>query len=190
MGSRKVVAVAVCLGLATFGTARAEEGSKSLVIHSDPRAVPEVTFEDASGTKRQLADFKGKVVLLNLWATWCAPCRHEMPTLDRLQARLGGPSFAVVALSIDRSGPTVVQPFYESIGIKHLAIYLDTTGRMARNLGALGIPTTLLIDSDGREVGRAAGALDWDSAAVVEQIQRYLAAPTPEAQHPVKRGGS
>lgn len=165
-----ILGTLVCMPVAV----RAQDHMGSLVIHPAPRPMPEVTFEDADGTKHGLIDFKGKVVLLNLWATWCVPCRQEMPTLDRLQARFGGPGFEVVAVSIDRTGLKAVNPFFESTGVRHLAPYLDTSGRMARAVGALGLPTTLLIDRDGQEIGRAIGALEWDSPTIVEQIRPYL----------------
>ena len=97
------------------------------------------------------------MVLLNLWATWCVPCRKEMPALDRVQARLGGPDFEVVAMSIDRKGLPAVQAFYAELGLKALAIHVDGSGGAASQLGALGLPTTLLVDAQGYEVGRAVG---------------------------------
>jgi thiol-disulfide isomerase/thioredoxin len=121
-----------------------------------------------------LADFRGKVVLLNIWATWCAPCRREMPTLERLQAELGGPDFEVVALSIDRKGLSVVKEFYEELGLQQLGIYVDASGTASRELSALGIPTTLLIDHEGNEVGRLAGPAEWDSPEMVTFIRGYI----------------
>jgi thiol-disulfide isomerase/thioredoxin len=113
-------------------------------------------------------------VLLNVWATWCPPCREEMPTLDRLQSTLGGPAFEVVALSIDEGGLPVVQAFFDQFRIKHLQPYLDTLGD-ASGLSAGGIPLTLLIDRDGREIGRKLGPAAWDSPQIVQLIQGRLA---------------
>ena len=118
-----------------------------------PRPLPELRFADAGGRKLTLADFRGRLVLLNLWATWCVPCRKEMPALDRLQARLGGSGFEVVALSIDRKGLSAVQPFYQELVLKALRIYVDQSGEAADKLGAPNIPTTLLVDRNGRELG-------------------------------------
>src|SRR3546814_1814786 len=101
-----------------------------------------------------LKAFDGRFVLLNIWATWCVPCREEMPSLDRLQAGLGGPDFVVVPLSIDREGLPAVKAFYEELGLKALGIYVDQSGRASGKLGAAGIPTTLLVDREGREIGR------------------------------------
>jgi thiol-disulfide isomerase/thioredoxin len=112
-------------------------------------------------------------VLLNVWATWCPPCREEMPSLDRLQKSLGGPGFEVVALSIDAGGAPVVERFYKEIGIASLAIYVDSSMRAASQLAALGVPTTLLIDREGRELGRHAGPAQWDSAEALRVISSY-----------------
>ena len=145
-----------------------------LILHEQPRPLPEVVFEDQSGTTLRLADFRGRVVLLNLWATWCAPCRREMPTLDRLQAMLGGPAFEVVALSVDREGVPAVAAFYEELGLEALAIYVDSSPRAMRALGALGLPTTLLLDRDGNEIGRLLGPAEWDSPEMVAFIRDNL----------------
>lgn len=142
-----------------------------------PRPVPALHFIDGERRKLTLAGFRGRTVLLNLWATWCIPCRREMPTLDRLQAKLGGPGFAVVPLSIDRRGLAAVEPFYRQLGLKALGIYVDPSGEAADTVGAVGIPTTLLIDDEGRETAREVGPAAWDSAQAVAVIRRYLAAP-------------
>ncbi|MFC3004014.1 TlpA family protein disulfide reductase [Falsiroseomonas tokyonensis] len=141
-----------------------------------PVPVPDLAFTDAEGRLLSPADFRGRTVLLNIWATWCVPCREEMPALDRLQAELGGPDFEVVALSIDRGGANPVRAFYDQIGIANLAVYLDRPNVSSRALGVVGIPTTLLIDRDGREIGRAIGPLEWDSSEMIELIRRAMTA--------------
>jgi len=97
-----------------------------------------------------------------------------MPTLDRLQAKLGGPGFEVVALSIDRAGPTAVRKFYEEIGIKSLAIYIDGSGKATRTLKVVGLPTTLLIGADGREIGRLVGPSEWDAPEMVSFLRKHI----------------
>ena len=146
-------------------------------IHPQPRALPNVRFADGNGRGMTLRDLRGKVILLNVWATWCPPCRKEMPTLDRLQAKLGGPDFEVVALSIDRGGPFVVRAFYEEIGISALPIYLDETTDAATELGVVALPVTLLIDREGREIGRKIGPAEWDSPEIVTLIRGYIVSP-------------
>jgi len=141
-----------------------------------PKAVPDLRFVDGAGRAYSLADFRGKVVLLNVWATWCEPCREEMPTLDRLQARLGGDRFQVVALSVDQQGAAIARKFYEEFAIKALALYIDPTAKAAFVLDAPGLPVSLLVDRQGREIGRHLGALKWDAPEVVERLQRAMTA--------------
>jgi thiol-disulfide isomerase/thioredoxin len=143
-------------------------------MHEAPRPLPEISFEDGSGRTLSLADFKGKTVLLNIWATWCVPCREEMPTLDALQAELGGPGFEVVPLSIDRAGPRVVRKFYAETGIRHLGLYIDASVRASFVLRTVGLPTTLLIDSEGRELGRLVGPAEWDTPEMTAFIGKHL----------------
>lgn len=114
------------------------------------------------------------MILLNIWATWCGPCREEMPTLDSLEAKLGGRDFAVVALSIDQGGISVVKEFYEELGLENLGIYVDDRMRAPAQLGVVGNPGTLLIDRQGREIGRKLGPAEWDSKEVLAEIRRHL----------------
>ena len=127
----------------------------------NPRPAPIAPFSDAGGKVLRLAQFRGKVVLLNFWATWCAPCRREMPALDQLQETLGGPRFVVVALSVDRTGLKVVGPYFEEIGLKTLAVYLDPRGQVQRAFAITRFPTPVLIDWRGFEVGRLEGPAEW-----------------------------
>lgn len=141
---------------------------------TSPKPLPALTFQDANGRPRALEDFRGKLVVLNIWATWCAPCREEMPALDRLQAQLGGKDFEVLALSIDQTGTDRVRTFFAETGIKTLSIHIDPTARAGFTLGAVGIPTTLLVDPAGREIGRHTGIAKWDSPEVVASLRAQL----------------
>ncbi|MGV3548723.1 TlpA family protein disulfide reductase [Rhizobium sp.] len=134
-----------------------------------------LTFVDQDGKVGTLDDFRGGYVLLNVWATWCAPCRKEMPSLDRLQAARGGPDFKVVALSIDRGGIEQVRPFYEEIGIKNLGTFLDQPGASMKAFRIVGLPTTLLIGKDGKELARWVGPKEWDEPGTVKEIDGILA---------------
>ena len=154
--------------------APALDGAFAFRVHAAPRPVPDIAFEDGQGRKRALAEFRDKVVLLNVWATWCVPCREEMPALDRVQQKLGGPGFEVLALSIDSGGAVAVENFYDEIGIRALAIYVDPSMRATGTLGAVGIPTTLLVDRQGREIGRRTGPAQWDGPEAVRMIAGYL----------------
>lgn len=145
--------------------------------------MPEVRFTDEKGKPLTVADFRGKMILLNIWATWCPPCRNEMPTLDRLQAKLGGPDFEVVVVSIDQgdSGLFLVQEFFLEIGVKHLRSYIDATGEAPRKLGSIGLPVTLLIDRDGKEIGRLVGGAEWDGPEPIALVERQLGRAHPRA---------
>lgn len=152
-------------------SAAAQDSSKKFITHETPKPIAAIQFDDGQDQSRRLADFSGKVVLLNIWATWCVPCRKEMPTLDRLQVALGGADFEVVALSIDRGGVDVVRKFFSEVGIQKLAMYLDSSGEATRKLGVVGLPTTLLVDRKGYEVGRLIGPAEWDAPEMIEFIR-------------------
>ena len=142
-----------------------------------PQPLPPLTFETLDGQPASLADFAGKVVVLNLWATWCAPCREEMPGLDRLQAQFADRDVVVLALSVDRAGPERVKQFLDEIGVQHLHVYRDPKAAATRALKVPGLPATLLIDRQGREVGRVLGIAHWDGPAAVAAVEKLLAQP-------------
>ncbi|MFQ5755468.1 MAG: TlpA disulfide reductase family protein [Acidiferrobacterales bacterium] len=143
----------------------------------EPRSLKDFKFVDGEWKPASLADFQGKTVLLNIWATWCGPCREEMPTLDWLQASMGGPDFEVIALSIDQGGIAVVNDFYRELGLKALRVFVDPSGMAPGALNVLGLPTTLLIDRAGREVGRYVGPAEWDSPEMISVIRQQVNAP-------------
>ncbi|MBM3545933.1 MAG: TlpA family protein disulfide reductase [Alphaproteobacteria bacterium] len=147
---------------------------KKFTLHPKPRPAPEAPFKTRAGEPTNLADFKGRVLLVNYWATWCSPCVAEMPSLDRLEASLGGNDFAVLPIASDRAGLKVVEPFYEKAGLKKLPIYLDQDMKFTRSSGVRGLPTTLLVDRTGHEVGRMEGDAAWDSKDAEALIRRYL----------------
>jgi thiol-disulfide isomerase/thioredoxin len=136
---------------------------------------PALAFETRDGTQKQLADFKGKLVLVNLWATWCAPCVEEMPALDRLQAQLGD-KLTILAISEDRQGEAIVAPFLAEHAIKHLAIFLDPKSAATSEFGAQGLPTSYLIARDGSIVGKEEGGAKWDSPEMIAKLTPYLEA--------------
>jgi len=136
--------------------------------------VPDLVFADADGKERRLSEFRGKLVLLNLWATWCAPCVKEMPSLERLQTKRGSDRFLVLALSQDRGGLFQVRQFYDAQDLKALDVFVDKTMASARALKAAALPTTLLIDPEGREIGRLVGSAEWDAPEAIAYIDWYL----------------
>ncbi len=139
----------------------------ALTLAPRPKPLPGLGFDTPEGTKASLADFKGRTVLLNLWATWCVPCRQEMPALDRLQGMFGSKDFAVVAVNIDTARLDRPKAFLDEIGVKNLKLYTDNTAAAFQTLKqagkVLGLPTTILIGKDGCEIGTMAGPAQWDS---------------------------
>jgi thiol-disulfide isomerase/thioredoxin len=138
-----------------------------------PRPAPELGFTSRDGTALRLADFRGRVVLVNLWATWCGPCVREMPSLDRLQAQFGD-RLLVLAISEDRGGAHVVDPFLEKLALAHLAIFLDATSAAQQAFKVRGLPTSFLIDRDGRILGSLEGGAEWDAPDMLARLERYL----------------
>ena len=150
----------------------------ALGVDKNPKRATPVNFSGADGRKLTLDDFRGKALVLNLWATWCVPCRSEMPALDRLQAKAGSPDFEVVAVNVDTARLDRPKAFLDQIGVKSLTRYADPSGDAFENLRlagkALGLPTSLLIDKDGCELGVVAGPVDWasdDGLKVVEALK-------------------
>ncbi|MGB2729752.1 MAG: TlpA disulfide reductase family protein [Methylovirgula sp.] len=139
----------------------------ALALSNAPRPMPNLTFTGADGKTVKLSDFRGRDVLLNLWATWCVPCRQEMPALDRLEGKRGGPDFQVVAVNIDTARLDRPKAFLREIGVKNLTFYADNTANifevLKENGKVLGLPTTILVGKDGCNIGTMAGPAVWDS---------------------------
>lgn len=159
---------------ATAGFSKASDNSLGLEVFAKPRPLPNVSFADASGRTTDLAAFRGKVVLLNLWATWCVPCRKEMPALDRLQRMLGGKEFTVLPVSVDRAGVPLVRRFYRELGLESLPIYVDPSNRITERLLVPGLPTSFLIDREGRAFALKIGPADWDDPQMLGFIRDHL----------------
>jgi thiol-disulfide isomerase/thioredoxin len=147
---------------------------RKFTLHETPRPAPAASFQQQDGTRVDLSRFQGQVVLVNLWATWCPPCVEEMPSLERLQARLGAASFTVLAISSDRTGLKAVTPFLDKYALKQLPVYLDPDSAFTRSTGARGLPTSILIDRQGREIGRFEGAADWDGPDAQHLLDFYV----------------
>ena len=139
-----------------------------------PAPPPVLAFRDQAGAALDLGKFAGRIVLVNFWASWCGPCIREMPSLVRLQQRLGGKSFTIIALSEDRTGFDVITPFIAKHKLEQLPVFHDPKARSALALKIPGLPTTVLFDRDGRELGRLAGYAEWDSDEAVALIEFYL----------------
>ncbi len=149
-----------------------------------PLPAPEAAFRDSAGKTLHLSDFRGKLVLLNIWATWCAPCRAEMPSLDRLQASLGKDGLVILPLSLDRGGGPAVAVFYGQQNITHLGVYLAGQDALQEALKINGVPTSFLIDRQGRIVGSLEGATQWDTPEALALIRHYLGKPAAPPTQP------
>jgi len=148
--------------------------AEDFTLLDPPVPAPLEVFTDLEGRRVRLADFAGRVVLVNFWATWCAPCVREMPALDRLQAALGDAGLTVATVSIDRGGRDVVEGFAAELGLRHLGLYLDPEATLAGAFGVTGLPTTFLVDATGQVVGGLQGAAEWDSPEAAALIRYYL----------------
>jgi len=182
MGFATAVAVAFGVSSAWVGTRAPASGALAAAAlpPAERRAVADIGFQDERGRAHRLSEFRGRVVLLNLWATWCPPCRKEMPSLDRLQSMLGGPDFAVVAVAVDRRGVEAVKRFYREIGISVLRAWADPAESAGSRLGTIAVPTTLLVDRRGREVGRSIGPAQWDGPEALAKIRAAIGEPASE----------
>lgn len=139
-----------------------EGDMKKLIFHAEPVPVPDVEFGDLDGGTHRLAEFRGKWVVLNFWATWCAPCRVEMPTLSNLAREMGGGTLAVVTVATGRNAPQAITRFFEEAGVDNLPAFVDPRSALASRMGVLGLPVTVILDTDGREVARMTGEAAWD----------------------------
>jgi thiol-disulfide isomerase/thioredoxin len=147
----------------------------ALTMATAPLRLPDLAFEDAEGKPKKLSDWRGRIVLVNLWAIWCVPCRKEMPALENLQTRLGGPNFEVVAVNIDTRDPEKPKNFLKEINLTRLGYFSDPKAKVFQDLKAigraLGMPTSVLVDGQGCEIATIAGPAEWDSDDAIKLIE-------------------
>ncbi|MDG3042597.1 TlpA family protein disulfide reductase [Roseicyclus marinus] len=148
---------------------------RGLVVHETPVAASALPYLREDETEGRLADYAGRYVVLNFWATWCAPCREEMPSLQNLQAELGGEDFAVVTLATGRNPPQAIARFFEEIGVEDLPRYRDINQQIAREMGVFGLPITVILNPQGQEIARLRGDAHWDSPEAFALIEALLA---------------
>ncbi len=152
------------------------EGSMlKLAVLDAPAEVTLTTFTDAEGGEHRLADWKGKVILVNFWATWCAPCRKELPALDALNRDFGGEDFAVVTIAAGRNALPGITRLFDEVGVTSLPIYLDPKLQLSREMGVLGLPVSLLLDREGREIARMSGDAEWNSESARAIVAALIA---------------
>ncbi|ARO13763.1 thiol:disulfide interchange protein tlpA [Ketogulonicigenium robustum] len=158
------------------GIADLREGDmRKLAVHDAPVTASSVTFTSEDGDTMSLADLQGKVTVLNFWATWCAPCRVEMPTLSALQTQLGGDDFQVVTIATGRNDRDGMERFFDEIGVDNLDLHTDPRQALARDMGVMGLPVTVILDREGREVARLMGDADWSSDSAKSIIGALIA---------------
>lgn len=148
---------------------------KKLVLHSEPKAAGTSSFVGPDGAEHDLSQFKGRYVLLNFWATWCAPCRAEMPSLDALQRDFGGDKFQVVTVATGRNPLPAVRKFFEEVGITSLPMYRDPKQKLAREMAVLGLPITVILDPEGNEIARLRGDAEWNSESARAIVAELIA---------------
>lgn len=159
-----VLYTALAFGANAADIAGLRDGSMlKLAVQDAPVDVPVTSFTDAQGAEHGFADWKGKVVLVNFWATWCAPCRKELPALDALNRDLGGDDFAVVTIATGRNPQPAITRLFDEVGVKTLPVYLDPKLQLSREMGVLGLPVSVLLNRGGQEVARMSGDAEWDS---------------------------
>ena len=144
---------------------------KKLTFHSDPQPTPDMAFEAFDGSPVSLADYRGDWVVLNFWATWCAPCRHEMPMLSSLAARFEGKGVQVVTVATGRNAPQAMTRFFDEIGVDNLPLHRDPRQQLARQMAVLGLPITVILNPEGQEVARLRGDAEWDSDSAVAILE-------------------
>jgi thiol-disulfide isomerase/thioredoxin len=163
----------VALWLAGAGAAMAETKLGEFIPADPPQPAPEISLTDTDGKTLALADLKGKLVVINLWATWCQPCLKEMPSLAELPKVLGD-GFVLLAVSEDRGGGKTVAPFIEKLGLDKLKVYLDPESKVGHAFSARGLPTSIVIDPKGDVRGRIEGAAEWDQATMLDPLKKLL----------------
>ncbi len=187
-GLRGFAAALLAVGVLASGLPAAAQNSDpplggdfggNFTLFEPPIPAPPTAFTEGADRSVSLRDFKGEVVLVNFWATWCAPCVAEMPALNRLHADLAPQGFRVIAISQDRRGMGVVKPFYDKLELDAMGIYLDPKGVAAREFQIKGLPTTLVVDRRNRIIGLLQGPAEWDSPESKALMQFYLNQPVP-----------
>ena len=148
---------------------------KKLQFHAEPAEVSAKAFLDVDETEKTLAEYRGRIVVLNFWATWCAPCRKEMPSLARLQSKFSPDDLAVVTLAIGRNSPTGIRKFFEEIQVENLPHYRDKRQGIASDMGVLGLPVTVILDREGREIARLIGDAEWDTGSAKAILTALIA---------------
>lgn len=159
----------------TASIADLREGDmRKLVVHSAPKPVSSVPFNSEDGGELRLADYQGKITVVNFWAVWCAPCRQEMPMLSELQEEMAGDDFEVVTIAMGRNSPQAMRQFFGEIEVENLPLHADPRMGLSREMGVFGLPVTLILDRNGQELARLQGDAHWNSDSAKAIIQTLI----------------
>ncbi|MEM8775491.1 MAG: TlpA disulfide reductase family protein [Pseudomonadota bacterium] len=151
-----------------------EGDMKKLVVHTEPKAAPEEVFFREDGSEGQIGEFTDQITVLNFWATWCAPCRHEMPMLSELQNKLGSDEFEVVTIATGRNPPPAMKKFFEEIEVDNLPLHADPRMGLSRAMGVFGLPVTVILNREGEEIARLQGDADWSSDEALTLLKALI----------------
>lgn len=174
-----LVLVASTLGSTALLAAESDKMTLGeFIAAASPQPAPQIPMTDMTGNAVALGDFKGKFLIVNLWATWCQPCLKEMPSLEALQAKFG-PALTVLAISEDRGGADAVKPFVEKLGLDKVQIYLDPKSAATKAIGGRGLPTSIVVDADGMVLGKVEGAANWVSDEMLSALKKLMPVNSP-----------
>ena len=169
----KLLLIFIYLITSNIGYALEKPNIKNLVLSKNPKKYEEVVFKDSNENDVNLADFKGKLLILNFWATWCAPCREEMPSLDELQSNSNFDNLKIFPINIGQENFSKSDSFFKEIGIKNLEIYFDAPITLAKKFSLRGVPTTILFNKKGEEFGRIMGSIDFNNLEFINWLKQY-----------------
>jgi len=169
----KLLLIFIFLMVSNVGYALEKPNIKNLALSKNPKIYEEIVFKDSSGEDVSLDDFKGKLLILNFWATWCAPCRKEMPSLDSLQSNSNFDNLKIFPINLGQENLSKSDSFFKEIGIQNLDIYFDAPITLAKKLSLRGVPTTILFNKKGEEFGRIMGSIDFNDPDFTDWLKQY-----------------
>jgi len=169
----KLLLIFIFLMVSNVGYALEKPNIKNLALSKNPKIYEEIVFKDSSGEDVSLDDFKGKLLILNFWATWCAPCREEMPSLDSLQSNSNFDNLKIFPINLGQENFSKSDSFFKEIGIQNLDIYFDAPITLAKKLSLRGVPTTILFNKKGEEFGRIMGSIDFNDPDFTDWLKQY-----------------
>ena len=169
----KLLTIIIYLTIANFSYALEKPDIKNLILLKNPKAYEDIIFKDINQKNVNLADFKGKLIILNFWATWCAPCKEEMPSLDYLQSNSEFDNLKIFPINIGQEDPSKSELFFQELDIQNLDIYYDSTITLAKKFTLRGVPTSILFNKEGKEFARIIGSIDFNDEKFINWLKLY-----------------